>query len=148
MIGEQISFHLFCQQHTPLLLKKKIESNQKRYRDEIVKFCKATEKYLINFLESPSPIKEKKKKKALIHLPSHPKEKVTEVKPEKKKKPPSTEKIGRDNDMQEFMDCLHKKIVETRQKNYILLQQTDSKKYRVLYDGLENFDERQDNMVF
>ena len=43
---DKLRYLIFCEAHEPLKVKRKIEVKKKKYRDEIIKFCRAIEKYV------------------------------------------------------------------------------------------------------
>ncbi|KAL4493484.1 hypothetical protein ABPG72_007492 [Tetrahymena utriculariae] len=59
---EKVTHLVFCQRHTPLKLRRILEQKEKKYKDEIQKFCRSIEKYNETYFNE---YKAKEKQKAL-----------------------------------------------------------------------------------
>jgi bromodomain and PHD finger-containing protein 1 len=47
---QQMGYAIFCEKHTPLKLRRTLETKEKKYRDELTKFCKSIEKYYFTYV--------------------------------------------------------------------------------------------------
>jgi len=46
----QLGYFIFCEKHTPLKLRRTLETKEKKYRDDLTKFCKSIEKYYFTYV--------------------------------------------------------------------------------------------------
>lgn len=42
--SEKLVYSICCERHTPLKLRRQLEHKEKKYKEEIIKFCKAIER--------------------------------------------------------------------------------------------------------
>ena len=54
---DKLKYLIFCEAHEPLKVRRKIEVKRKKYRDEIVKFCRGIEKYVETYKIAHLPFK-------------------------------------------------------------------------------------------
>lgn len=54
---DKLEYFIYCNLHKPLKVSRVIESKNKKYKDEIIKFCRMIEKYVETYKIATVPFK-------------------------------------------------------------------------------------------